>query len=72
MAPYLKNYRVLGLGEVMDCMAVINGDVSMNEKSSFDGKIKDGHAPNLSDLEIAPTRWPAFRPITKEQHTTMS
>lgn len=54
MAPYLKNYRVLGLGEVMDCMAVINGDVSMNEKIElFDGKIKDGHAPNLSDLELA-------------------
>ena len=46
---YLKNRRVLGLGEVMDCMSVINGDPSMNEKLElFDGKVKDGHAPGLT------------------------
>ena len=54
MEPYLSNRRVLGLGEVMDCMAVINGDPSMNEKLElFDGKVKDGHAPGLTDEELA-------------------
>ncbi len=54
MAPYLKNRRVLGLGEVMDCMSVINGDPEMNRKLElFDGKVKDGHAPNLTDEELA-------------------
>ncbi|MCC6093908.1 MAG: adenine deaminase [Eubacterium sp.] len=54
MAPYLKNQRVLGLGEVMDCMSVINGDPEMNRKLElFDGRVKDGHAPNLSDEELA-------------------
>ncbi len=54
MAPYLKNRRVLGLGEVMDCMSVINGDPAMNEKIElFDGKVKDGHAPGLTDEQMA-------------------
>lgn len=54
MEPYLSNRRVLGLGEVMDCMAVIGGDPSMNEKLEiFDGKVKDGHAPGLTDEELA-------------------
>ena len=54
MEPYLKNRRVLGLGEVMDCLSVIEGDPAMNEKLEiFDGKVKDGHAPGLSDEELA-------------------
>ncbi|MBR4576800.1 MAG: adenine deaminase [Clostridia bacterium] len=54
MEPYLKNRRVLGLGEVMDTKAVINGDPEMNAKLQlFDGKIKDGHAPELSETELA-------------------
>ncbi len=54
MAPYLSNRRVLGLGEVMDCMAVIEGDAAMNKKLElFDGKVKDGHAPNLTDEQLA-------------------
>lgn len=54
MIPYLRHKRVLGLGEVMDCMSVINGDPWMNEKLElFDGKVKDGHAPNLTDEELA-------------------
>ena len=54
MAQYLKNRRVLGLGEVMDCMSVINGDPAMNEKIElFDGKVKDGHAPGLTDEQMA-------------------
>ncbi|MBQ1871784.1 MAG: adenine deaminase [Lachnospiraceae bacterium] len=54
MKKYLKNRRVLGLGEVMDCMAVIDGDPEMNAKLElFDGKVKDGHAPNLPDEQLA-------------------
>ena len=54
MKKYLSNHRVLGLGEVMDCMSVINGDPYMNEKLElFDGKVKDGHAPNLTEKELA-------------------
>ena len=54
MEPYLKHRRVLGLGEVMDTKAVINGDPEMNAKLQlFDGKIKDGHAPELSETELA-------------------
>nr|WP_027870335.1 adenine deaminase [[Eubacterium] cellulosolvens] len=54
MKKYLSNRRVLGLGEVMDCMSVINGDPYMNDKLElFDGKVKDGHAPNLTDEELA-------------------
>ncbi len=54
MKKYLDNRRVLGLGEVMDCYSVINGDPEMNEKLElFDGKIKDGHAPGLTDEQLA-------------------
>ncbi len=54
MEPYIHNRRVLGLGEVMDTMAVINGDPEMNAKLElFDGKVKDGHAPGLSREEMA-------------------
>ncbi len=47
MEPYLKNERVLGLGEVMDCKAVLNADEIMIEKLRMfqkNGKIIDGHA----------------------------
>ena len=54
MEPYVRNRRVLGLGEVMDTQAVITGDPEMNAKIQlFDGRIKDGHAPNLSPEELA-------------------
>ena len=54
MEPYLKNRRVLGLGEVMDVPAVINGDPEMNAKIQlFDGRIKDGHAPGLTREELS-------------------
>ena len=32
MKPYLDRPRILGLGEVMDAVSVINGGVSMHEK----------------------------------------
>ena len=54
MEEYLHNRRVLGLGEVMDTMAVINGDPEMNAKLElFDGKVKDGHAPELTHEQMA-------------------
>jgi adenine deaminase len=54
MAPYLENRRVLGLGEVMDVQSVINGDPEMNKKLElFNGKVKDGHAPDVPDLDLA-------------------
>ena len=54
MEYYIKNRRVLGLGEVMDTQAVINGDPEMNAKFElFDGKVKDGHAPCLAPEELA-------------------
>ncbi|MBQ7486846.1 MAG: adenine deaminase, partial [Clostridia bacterium] len=40
METYIHNRRVLGLGEVMDTMAVIEGDPEMNAKLQlFDGKV---------------------------------
>ena len=54
MESYMGNRRVLGLGEVMDTQAVITGDPEMNAKIElFDGRIKDGHAPELSEEELA-------------------
>ena len=54
MEYYLHNRRVLGLGEVMDTLSVIEGDPEMNAKIQlFDGKVKDGHAPSLSPEELA-------------------
>lgn len=53
MVPYLSNKRILGLGEVMDYLSVVNGDKSMHDKLLlFQDKIKDGHAPFLSDQDL--------------------
>ena len=54
MEGYLKNRRVLGLGEVMNMTDVIEGDPEMNAKLQlFDGKVKDGHAPGLTKEELS-------------------
>lgn len=54
MEVYTHNRRVLGLGEVMDTRAVIDGDPDMNAKFQiFDGRVKDGHAPWLSEEDLA-------------------
>ncbi|SCP97260.1 adenine deaminase [Anaerobium acetethylicum] len=54
MKKYLENERILGLGEVMDCPAVITGDSVMMEKlDMFQPKILDGHAPFLNDGDLA-------------------
>lgn len=53
MKPYLGHPRVLGLGEVMDYVSVVNGEAGMHEKLAlFKGRTLDGHAPGLGDDEI--------------------
>lgn len=53
MKPYLKNKRILGLGEVMDYISVVEGSSDMHEKLSlFDGKVRDGHAPFLEEPDL--------------------
>lgn len=54
MRPYLDQPRILGLGEVMDDGAVVNGEKAMFEKLDlFRGKILDGHAPFLPEKELS-------------------
>lgn len=54
MEVYLKHPRILGLGEVMDAVSVINGDASMHEKLAlFENRVRDGHAPFLSQGDLA-------------------
>lgn len=53
MKPYLKNGRILGLGEVMDYRAVVEGRPAMFDKLSlFSDRICDGHAPFLNEKEL--------------------
>lgn len=53
MAPYLENERILGLGEVMDFVSVVNADPSMHKKLQlFDEKVLDGHAPFLTEGDL--------------------
>lgn len=54
MKPFVNHPRVIGLGEVMDYVSVINAEPQMMEKLSlFSDKIIDGHAPNLNPYELA-------------------
>ncbi|WP_018213486.1 adenine deaminase [Desulfitobacterium hafniense] len=54
MELYLSNPRVLGLGEVMDYVSVIEGEEEMVKKLRlFRDRIKDGHAPYLQDKQLA-------------------
>ena len=53
MEPYLHNERILGLGEVMDYVSVVEGRPEMHEKLQlFDQKVRDGHAPFLGDQDL--------------------
>lgn len=53
MKAYLEHPRILGLGEVMDAVSVVNGSVSMHEKLNlFQGRVRDGHAPFLDDGDL--------------------
>ncbi len=57
MKKYFDNPRVLGLAEVMDIPAVINGDKAMADKLKlFSNRIIDGHAGEKDDKEIAACR----------------
>ena len=49
MEPFLAHPRVIGLGEVMDYVATVNGDGEMLDKLDlFAGRPVDGHAPLLT------------------------
>ena len=53
MAPYLKNRRILGLGEVMDYISVVNGEPGMHQKLTlFENRVRDGHAPFLGERDL--------------------
>ncbi|MDD5804768.1 MAG: adenine deaminase [Clostridia bacterium] len=53
MAPYLDNSRILGLGEVMDSVSVVQGEKDMHDKLElFEGRIRDGHAPFLEEGDL--------------------
>ena len=46
---FKENSHVLGLGEMMNAVGVINGDpVVLDKLAAFDDKIIDGHAPGLT------------------------
>lgn len=54
MRRYIKNPRILGLGEVMNYPAVINASRPIHRKLNlFSEKIIDGHAPNLSEYDLS-------------------
>ena len=53
MALYLKNERILGLGEVMDYISVVNGEAGMHQKLTlFENRVRDGHAPFLAERDL--------------------
>lgn len=54
MLPYVEHERMLGLGEVMNYLAVVNGDINMHEKLDlYKRKIIDGHAPFLNEKDLS-------------------
>lgn len=54
MYPYVRNPRILGLGEVMDDPAVIHAEESMFVKMNlFQDRTIDGHAPYLPNKELS-------------------
>jgi len=52
LKPLLNNDRVLGLGEMMDYMGVINGNKIVHDKLNMENKIIDGHAPNITNKQL--------------------
>lgn len=53
MAAFLKNPRVLGLGEVMDYVSVVGAAKGMLDKLAlFQGRVCDGHAPFLPEKDL--------------------
>lgn len=54
MKEMLGHPRLLGLGEVMDFSAVIDGNADMLAKlRMFSGQVIDGHAPGLSGMDLS-------------------
>lgn len=54
MYPFIGNPRILGLGEVMDDLAVIGGDPRMFAKFDlFERQTIDGHAPFLTNKQLS-------------------
>ena len=57
MYPFIGNPRILGLGEVMDDDAVIDGDPRMFSKFDlFEHQVIDGHAPFLPNRMLSAYR----------------
>ncbi len=53
LKPLLNNKNVLGLGEVMNYVGVINNDSSLHEKLNIaNGLVIDGHSPKLFGKEL--------------------
>lgn len=53
----LENPSILGLGEVMDCYSVIDGESDMLEKlNNYKGRVLDGHIIGLSDKQLSAYR----------------
>lgn len=53
LAKLLDNPRILGLGEVMDCPSVLDGEPGMMDKLAlFAHRVKDGHSIGLSPVQV--------------------
>jgi len=56
LAPFTREPRVLGLGEVMNYPGILSGDLQLRDKLSLfweNGKVIDGHSPGLSGKELS-------------------
>lgn len=64
LAPFVRENRVLGLGEVMNYPGILQGDPRMLDKLSLfweAGKAIDGHAPGLSGKDLSAYILPGIR-----------
>ena len=52
MEPYLSKKRILGLGEVMDYISVVRVMKPCTGTGTVRDKVRDGHAPFLSDMDL--------------------
>ncbi len=56
LAPFTREPRILGLGEVMNYPGILSGDLQLRDKLSLfweNGKVIDGHSPGLSGKELS-------------------
>lgn len=62
MKPYLENTRILGLGEVMDYISVVEGNPEMHAKLELcKNKVLDGHAPFLAEEDLTAYAYAGIR-----------